>query len=104
MTPDLFTHAAARYPYQPGFKEQGGTSQEAAEKTDAKRLQRLVLEALKAGPATPDQVAERLGLSVLSVRPRLSELVKTGAVEKTKERRRNASGSSAAVLRVVRHG
>ena len=48
---------------------------------------------------TADQAAERLGLSILTVRPRVTELVQMAKLEKTEATRRNASGKSARVLR-----
>lgn len=103
--PDLFD---PRQPYNgmPGFKV-SGPSQEAAEKVSARvnYLQGKCLEALRAhGPMTADEIAEKVGETILSIRPRLSELVseKYGRqVEKTKERRKNISGCSATVWRVV---
>jgi predicted ArsR family transcriptional regulator len=92
----------AYYPDAPGFKERGGTSQEAARRASgtSKRLQDEVLAALRLEPATADQVAARLGKGVLGIRPRLSELREQGKIEPTGERRRNDSGASAAVWRV----
>jgi predicted HTH transcriptional regulator len=97
---DLFAHAA-HYPHHAGYKEHGGTSQEAAEKTDAKKLRAIVLRELTRRAGTADELAERLGLSILSVRPRVSELVRLGKAVKTGQRRRNASGHSAAVVAVA---
>jgi len=41
---------------------------------------------------TADEVADRLDISFLSVRPRLSELRRSGLIEPTAERRKNKSG------------
>lgn len=90
---------AGRYPNQPGAKV-GGTSQEAATAVagDANRTRAAALAELrKVGPMTPDEVAERLGRSVLSIRPRISELVTKGLVYATGARRKNASGHGANV-------
>jgi len=104
--PDLFD---ARQPYngRPGFKSPG-PSQEAAEKVSKRvaYLQGKCLEALRVhGPLTADEIAEKVGESILSIRPRLSELVSEEygrQVEKTKERRKNVvSGCSATVWRVA---
>lgn len=46
---------------------------------------------------TADEAAELLALSVLAVRPRVSELGKAGAIADSGRRRRNASGRAAAV-------
>lgn len=103
--PDLF---GPRSPYRdrPGHKERGGTSEAAARSTapDADTLRREVYYAfLAAGAAglTADEVAAKLGRSVLSVRPRVSELAnaKRPWIIRTGERRKNASGQTAAVWR-----
>jgi DNA-binding transcriptional ArsR family regulator len=63
------------------------------------RLRALVLEVLAAVPSglTADEIAAKLGESVLAVRPRVSELFHAGLIEKTGERRPNASGLNAYV-------
>jgi transposase len=89
------------YPTTPGFKEHGGASEEAAEriKESAATLRRRALDVLKATPAglTADEIASRLNVSILSIRPRISELGKSGSARKSGARRRNRSGMSAAV-------
>ncbi len=94
--------AAASYPLAAGSKT-GGTSAEAAKKIHAARLQKAVLRVLQTTPGgmTADEVAGELGESILSIRPRVSELKRQGMVEKTRERRRNISGMSASVWRAV---
>lgn len=89
------------YPNSPGFKVPG-TSQEAAEavKPTAATLRAECLRALWMHAATADEVATYLGESVLSVRPRIAELHALRLIEKTGERRKNASGMSATVWRV----
>jgi DNA-binding transcriptional ArsR family regulator len=71
----------------------------AARLARGERLRHLVLAVLAAAPSgfTADEIAERLGESVLAVRPRVSELFHAGLIEKTGERRRNQSGLSAHV-------
>lgn len=98
--PDLFS--AARYPHRAGFKEKGGTSQDAAEAIEAKgrahRLRDAVLGAFELGwTGTADELADRLNESVLAVRPRVSELHKQGWLERSGSRHRNQSGASAHV-------
>lgn len=51
---------------------------------------------------TPDEVAMRLCLSVLTVRPRCSELMRQGRLVDSGQRRANASGRQAKVLTVPR--
>lgn len=94
--------AAASYPLAAGFKT-GGTSQEAAKKIHAARLQKAALRVLQTNPGglTADEIASELCESILSIRPRVSELKRQGLIEKTKERRRNVSGMSACVWRAV---
>ena len=86
------------YPESPGFKV-AGTSQESAKKNDGRAviLREAVFDALKVGPATADELAERIGENVLSVRPRVSELRAKGRLIDTMVRRRNASGHRAIV-------
>lgn len=92
------------YPEVPGCKERGGTSEQAAVEIQEQvtRLRAAVLEALEQlKQATPDEIAEHIGESPWSIRPRCSELVQKGLVRKTAERRRNRSGKSATVLELV---
>lgn len=91
----------------PGFKE-GGTSRAAARASagDADVLRRKVYQEILAAGAvglTADECAARLGRSVLSVRPRLSELANAERpwIARTGERRKNESGHSAAVWRAI---
>lgn len=90
------------YPAVAGWKEPT-TSRDAAEAVEpkAKRLRPLVIEDLLNHPAsTADEVAKRLGETVLSVRPRIAELNRDCTIEKTGIRRRNESGLSAHTWRV----
>lgn len=98
-TADLFE---ARYPMSPGFKGTLDTTREAATQagTYAKRLQALCLSVLRRAGAnglTADECAIALGKSVLSIRPRFSELKILGLVIDSGRRRSNASGRRAAV-------
>ena len=90
----------AMYPDIPGYKEPT-TSKEAAQEmaSSAKLLRVKCLDMIRKHPMTADQVAAILDLSVLSVRPRISELYAKGLIEKTKMRGRNASGKRATVWR-----
>jgi hypothetical protein len=92
------------YPDQPGYKI-SGTSQEVAQAMQGKApiLSAKVLQVLQCYELTTDECADVLNESVLSIRPRFSELQQQGRIEKTNERRRNASGHSASVWR-IRHG
>lgn len=94
------------YPDVPGWKtERPETSRRAALAVAGRVavLRERVLAEFDAGEWTADEVAERLGESVLSVRPRVSELAKADPprLEDVGKRRRNASGHGAAVWRKV---
>jgi hypothetical protein len=88
------------YPKAPGFKERGGTSEQVAREIcagQAKALRDVVYEVIKWLPRTSDEVAEALHMSILTIRPRLSELRAEGKIVPTGVRRRNASGKMATV-------
>lgn len=85
------------YPEVAGFKELT-TSAEAAATVDVNRLRRLVMRTLSIfGPLTADEVAEKVAMDVLTIRPRLSELRRLGMIMPSGERRQNRSGKSAIV-------
>ena len=92
------------YPDAPGFKV-AGPSQMAAEKMTptSSQLRAAVLAQFKQNLAgmTADEIATALNLSVLSVRPRVSELHRNGLIEQTGSRRRNDSGMTATVWRLA---
>lgn len=99
----------AIYPTAPGYKEHGGTSEEAARsfKPTVAALRAVALRHLcdvGLGGLTADETAGRMCCSILSVRPRISELYRMGLIQKTGERRKNGSGMAAAVWRVATHG
>lgn len=78
------------------------TSAAAAEaiSATADRIRELMLQAIRhAGTAglTADEAADRLRLSVLTARPRCTELRQCGAIVDSGLRRRNRSGRSAIV-------
>jgi predicted ArsR family transcriptional regulator len=102
--PSLFDY---HYPGTPGFKERGGASQDAAlaSREHASRLRPLILRALAdKDMLSTDQAAEVLAETVLSVRPRFSELKEAGLVEKTPFRVKNNSGHTATVWRLTEAG
>jgi predicted transcriptional regulator len=88
------------YPDAPGFKV-AGPSEEAAEAIGgtANKMRAAVLARLAQCPAgaTADEIAKDLNLSILSVRPRVSELKRTGKIKQTGARRKNESGMTATV-------
>jgi predicted HTH transcriptional regulator len=97
---DLFDYRE-RYPNAPGFKRRA-TSRQAAEdmKDKAPSLRDQCFSVLCEGPHTADQVAEILGKSVLTIRPRLSELVRLGCIRDTGRTAPNASGKQAAIWEI----
>jgi hypothetical protein len=92
------------YPERPGFKARG-TSEEAAGKVAgySEAMRKAVLNKLAEFPngLTADELANALGISPFSARPRLSELKRLGEVVATGERRKNASGMTATVWKVA---
>lgn len=88
------------YPITPGFKAPG-TSEYAANTTDAVTLRELAYQSLRKSDKTADEVAADLGIDRLAIRPRITELVRLGRVRKTEITRRNASGKPATVWRAV---
>lgn len=96
------TPYASRYPQTPGFKEET-TSREAGESMAdrAKTLRGAVLASIKEMPGTADEIAARLRESVLSIRPRLSELRTQSQIMPSGARRKNESGKSAIVWRAT---
>lgn len=94
MTVDLFN-----YPHSAGFKEHGGTSQEVARRVQKRnpknlgaRVLAIVKERGKAG-MTCDECAGVMDLSILTVRPRFTELFAVDAICKTARTRVNGNGS-----------
>ena len=88
------------YPDVPGFKV-AGPSQEAAQAVAAvaKTLRDQVRTTIASAPQglTADEVAGKLNRSILSVRPRVSELHRQGEIRRTSIRGKNDSGMSASV-------
>jgi hypothetical protein len=88
-------------PYDAASKTEAGTSNAAGDRIRPKTptLREQVLTVLSRGCFTADEVAERMGKSVLAVRPRVAELGAAGALVDTGMRRKNASGANAIVWR-----
>ncbi|MGX9428008.1 hypothetical protein [Bradyrhizobium sp. LeoA1S1] len=90
-----------KYPNTPGSKG-GGASKDAAEQIASRAfmLRSKIVELMQHGyRLTADEIAKQMGENVLAIRPRVSELVKKGVLIKLKDRRKNASGMMAHVLR-----
>jgi hypothetical protein len=88
----------------PDFKV-WGPSEKAAEAmgSTANKMRAAVLAQFTQYPAgaTAGEVARDLDLSVLSVRPRVSELKRLGEIRQTGARRKNESGMTATVWQTV---
>ena len=99
MTPYLFTYAET-YPHAAGWKARE-TSRAAAERITAGTLRAMVLICFNySGPMTADECAAKLETSILSIRPRCTELSRLGRLVDSGERRLNASGKNAIVWRI----
>ena len=103
--PDLFGEVAPGYPDVPGFKGTT-TSRDAGRRISrhAATVREQVLAEFRAafpGGLGADEIAALLNQSILTVRPRCSELLAAGLIEQTHKRRRNASGMSAAIWRAT---
>jgi len=97
MFADMGGTLVAKYPGSPGWKRDGTSKDAAPTKTEAATLRSEVLNELRKQDLTADETASILGRSVLSIRPRFSELHAAGKIRETAERRRNVSGKSASV-------
>ena len=90
-----------RYPERAGFKATG-TSQDAANAIEgsgqAGRLRAAVLGWYATHTGTADDCAAGLGESILSIRPRCSELLTKGLLFRTGERRPSSTGTAQNVL------
>jgi predicted ArsR family transcriptional regulator len=67
-------------------------------------LQQLCLEAfeeVESWGATADEIANRLGLDLFSIRPRITELYQDGKIELTGMRRKNEKGNSQRVYKLT---
>jgi hypothetical protein len=108
VSTDLFGSGIEKYPHGPGFKKTA-TSKAAANSIAvyaATKRHHVLIEFVAAGRQglTPDTCAKALNLSVLTVRPRCTELLAAGLLIPTGERRQNESGMSAAVLKATEAG
>lgn len=94
---DLFT---SRYPRRPGYRDHS-TSREAAIKmrSRSETLREVVRELLRRNPSglTVHEGAALADAMVPAIQPRFSELHALGEIKRSDERRRNASGMTAAV-------
>ncbi len=92
-----------RYPNVPGFQNET-TSRAAAEAMEPKAgtYRAKCLAVLRRGvPKTADEIAEVLNESILTIRPRVTELYKLGYIDDTGQTRLNESGKAAIVWKVL---
>lgn len=91
--------------YDTASKTESGPSNVAGDRLRPKSptLREQVLTVLRRHPAglTADQIAERMGKSILAVRPRVTELASAGALVDTGKREKNSSGMNATVWRLA---
>lgn len=97
---------ASAYPHSPGWKGEAETSREAAIAIApiAKCLRDRVLNyfTMKSTRSfSAEVVSAALGVSIYSVRPRISELVAAKKLHPTGERVKNAAGHTTVMWRVV---
>src|SRR5262249_49723646 len=91
------------YPDEPGWKASDTeTSRAAARGVNGTVRGRVLLVYRSVDDATADEVAGRLSLSILAVRPRCSELKALGFLMDSGKRRRNRSGHRAVAWMIVR--
>tara|TARA_R110002167_G_scaffold138708_2_gene326011 strand:- start:594 stop:896 length:303 start_codon:yes stop_codon:yes gene_type:complete len=99
MSQDTFIFT---YPHKPGFKKRG-TSEAAAKDMviRAGTLKSGILILLEQHPdLTPDEIATKMGKTVLAIRPRCSELLKTNHITEAGIQRINTSGKNAEALKL----
>lgn len=91
-------YTAARTGYKATDTETSMQAAEAASHT-APSLRIQVLEAIRAARhgLTADEAADKLAMSILAIRPRVTELKAAGLIVQSCARRKNASGRSAVV-------
>jgi len=94
MQADLF----AAYPDAPGWKARD-TSRAAAESVApvAGTLRERVLIEVRRAPGTPEQIAHRMRVPLLSIRPRFSELSQRGLIKDSGKRGDSQGGCKAIV-------
>lgn len=98
---EYFLWDAPKYPASPGYKEPTTSLLSAVKAAGrAPNLRHAVMNELAKRPGTADEIAQRLGESILTIRPRLSELRASGRIVPTGERRKNASGNLAIEWRI----
>lgn len=77
------------------------TSREAAEQVDNKTWMNRVLQAVRDKPSTMSEVAKLYGVTVLTTRPRSSQLLALGYIRDSNVRRRNENGRNEIVYEAI---
>lgn len=92
----MFQQSLNLYPYRPGSKGTD-TSEAAARKihrnSRAELLRNIILQELENGPATNEEIAERIKEDITSVRPRMSQLRRMGLIDDSGKRISNEKGN-----------
>lgn len=97
--PSLFDEA---YPNAPGHKGRDtGRAAAKAMKVKAPSLRERVLAEIQRKPGTPEQIANRLNIPLMSVRPRCSELSAQGLIKDSGGRGTAMGGLKAIVWMVA---
>ncbi len=91
------TQTTFNYPDFPGAKTTGTSMEAAMDMAQSAPLlrDRALVVIRTRGPLTADEVASHMEESVLTVRPRISELKRQGKIEDSGTRRLNSSGKMA---------
>lgn len=90
------------YPNTPGYQATDTSRGAVPDRESAAIIRlRVLREFEEHGAMTADECATRMGLSILTVRPRCTELKITQRLADTGKRRTNQSGKSAAVLQLA---
>ena len=96
-------YSELKYPKKPGYKEHSTSKQAAEEITVRSRKLRVkTLEVIKrkgSYGATPEEVSEILSESILSIRPRFTELKINGDIVNSGNKRRNGFNKQTIVWR-----
>jgi len=101
----LMSRLPEQYPDAPGFKTFGPSEEAATRIASSAAAMRATVLQIYANTypqgLTADEVATALDLSILSIRPRVSELRRAGSLADAGSRRKNSSGMTATVWRLV---
>lgn len=91
------------YPHTPGHQEPETSVAACLPHGRAKLLRDKIMTKLEIASLSADQMARILDESILSIRPRFSELVALNKIEATDQRDRTASGKRSIIWRIKQH-